>query len=103
MLRMDNENTDDQDRCMPFYSNTMTPNGDGANDTFYIENIETFPNNHLIIYNRWGHKVYETNGYLNDWNGKWNGKPLPMGTYYFHITLNDNANRTHSGYISILR
>ena len=103
MLRMDNENTDDQDRCMPFYSNTMTPNGDRANDTFYIENIETFPNNHLIIYNRWGHKVYETNGYLNDWNGTWNGKPLPMGTYYFHITLNDNANRTHSGYISILR
>ena len=51
-LRMDNENTDLEDRCMPFFANTMTPNGDGANDVFYIENIDTFPNNYLTIYNR---------------------------------------------------
>ncbi len=103
IIRMDNENTDENDRCMPFFSNTMTPNGDGANDVFYIENIESFPNNHLVIYNRWGNIVYEANGYLNDWEGTHNGKPLPVANYYYFIELNDEENRTHSGYISILR
>ncbi|PRX57222.1 PKD domain-containing protein [Flagellimonas meridianipacifica] len=102
-LRMDNENTDVEDRCMPFFSNTMTPNGDGANDVFYIENIETFPNNQLTIYNRWGHVVFERAGYSNDWEGTYKGKPLPVGTYYYYIRLNDPDNRSHSGYVTILR
>ena len=102
-IRMDNENTDIDNRCMPFFANTMTPNGDGANDSFFIQNIETFPNNHLIIYNRWGHIVYETNGYLNDWEGTYNGKLLPAGTYYYIMELNDEEQRKHSGYLSILR
>ncbi len=101
--RMDNENTDIDDRCMPFFSNTMTPNGDGANDVFFIQNIDTFPNNHLTIYNRWGQKVYETNGYDNNWEGTFKGRPLPVATYYYIMELNDPDNRKHSGYISILR
>ncbi len=103
LIRMDNENTDIDDRCMPFFSNTMTPNGDGANDVFFIKNIETFPKNELTIYNRWGHKVYETRNYNNNWNGTYKGKPLPVGTYYYYIKLNDNDDRSHSGFISILR
>jgi len=81
----------------------MTPNADGANDVFFIQNVETFPNNELTIYNRWGHKVYETRGYANDWDGTYKGKPLPVGTYYYYIKLNDPEDRSHSGYISILR
>ncbi|MGB5646067.1 MAG: PKD domain-containing protein [Muriicola sp.] len=103
IIRMDNENTDVEDRCMPFFSNTMTPNDDGANDVFYIENIETFPNNYLTIYNRWGNIVYESRGYTNDWHGTYNGKPLPVGTYYYYIQLNDTDDRSHSGHITILR
>ena len=103
LIRMDNENTDADDRCMPFFSNTMTPNADGSNDVFFIKNIETFPNNELTIYNRWGNKVYETKNYTNDWYGTFNGNPLPVGTYYYFIKLNDPDNRSHSGYISILR
>ena len=103
LVRMDNENTDLEDRCMPFFSNTVTPNGDGSNDTFYIENIETFPNNHLTIYNRWGNIVYETKGYINDWHGTYNGNPLPVGTYYYYIELNDPDQRSHSGHVTILR
>lgn len=102
-IRMDNENTDIDDRCMPFFSNTMTPNQDGSNDFFFIQNIESFPLNHLTIYNRWGHLVYETNGYNNNWEGHYNGKPLPVATYYYVMELNDDTQRTHSGYISILR
>ncbi len=103
LIRMDNENTDIEDRCMPFFSNTMTPNNDGANDVFYIQNIETFPNNRLTIYNRWGNLVFETTGYKNDWQGTYNGNPLPVGTYYYYIELNDPDQRTHSGHITILR
>lgn len=102
-IRMDNEDTDVNNRCMPFFANTMTPNGDGSNDTFYIDNIDTFPNNHLTIYNRWGEKVYETKGYINNWNGTYNGKPLPVATYYYVMELNDFEKRKHAGYISILR
>lgn len=102
-LRVDNEATDTEQRCMPFFSNTMTPNGDGANDVFYIENVTEFPNNQLTIYNRWGNIVYETNGYLNNWQGTYNGKTLPVGTYYFVFELGDNTGRKHSGYVAILR
>ncbi|WP_435625315.1 PKD domain-containing protein [Flagellimonas sp.] len=103
LIRMDNENTDVDDRCMPFFSNTMTPNDDGANDVFFIQNIETFPNNYLTIYNRWGNVVFEARGYMNDWHGTYNGNPLPVGTYYYHIELNDPDQRSHSGHITILR
>ncbi|WP_203257194.1 gliding motility-associated C-terminal domain-containing protein [Hyunsoonleella ulvae] len=103
LIRMDNENTDVEDRCMPFFANTMTPNGDGANDTFFIKNIETFPNNRLTIYNRWGNIVYEASGYNNSWGGTYKGEPLPVGNYYYYMELNDNDNRSHSGYITILR
>lgn len=102
-LRVDNESTDIDNRCTPYYPNTMTPNGDGANDTFFIKNIAAFPGNHLTIYNRWGNKVYETRGYDNTWDGTFEGNPLPVGTYYFHIRLNDVDNRSHSGYLTILR
>lgn len=103
IVRLDNENTDVDDRCIPFFANTMTPNGDGANDFFYIRNIETFPNNVLTIYNRWGNIVYQANGYVNTWDGTHNGAPLPVGNYYYYIELNDNEKRSHTGYITILR
>ncbi len=103
LIRMDNETTDENDRCMPFFANTMTPNGDGANDVFFIRNIETFPNNELTIYNRWGTIVYETNSYNNTWTGTHKGEPLPVGNYYYIMKLNDNDDRSHSGYITILR
>ncbi len=102
-IRMDNELTDVNNRCIPFFANTMTPNNDGANDTFYIDNIDTYPDNHLTIYNRWGEKVYETNGYINQWEGTYNGKKLPVATYYYVMELNDFNKRKHAGYISILR
>ncbi len=102
-LRLDNQNTDVDDICLLTFANVLTPNGDGANDTFFIDKIESFPNNRLTIYNRWGNKVYETLGYKNNWSGTYQGKPLPVATYYYIIELNDEEKRKHSGYISILR
>ncbi len=84
-------------------ANTMTPNGDGANDMFFIEGIESYPNSNLIIYNRWGSTVYETNNYQNDWYGTSQGNPLPVATYYYLLHLGDSENTSFKGAITLLK
>ncbi len=71
----------------------FTPNGDGMNDEWVIDLIELFPNCEVYIYNRWGEKLYYSKGYpaSERWNGKYNGKDLPSGTYYYIINLHDEA------------
>ena len=81
--------------------NALTPNGDGANETFVIINIEFYPKSILKIFNRWGSLVYEKEGYLNDWGGTHNGKLLPTGTYYYVLNLN-NGSKDFKGYVMIL-
>ncbi|MBL7910831.1 MAG: gliding motility-associated C-terminal domain-containing protein [Bacteroidia bacterium] len=74
-------------------SEVLTPNGDGHNDFFNIENIEFFPDNELLIFNRWGNQVYSMKSYKNDWNGSSNatGKTgsgvLPAGTYFYLLKV----------------
>jgi len=80
----------------------FSPNGDGVNDYFTIQGIEAFPNNQLLIFNRWGNEVYTKQGYLNDWDGTWNNrKLLPDGTYFY--VLEDGQGKRYSGYIQIHR
>ncbi|MCB0383382.1 MAG: gliding motility-associated C-terminal domain-containing protein, partial [Psychroserpens sp.] len=83
--------------CLTIY-NEFSPNDDGINDFFNIDCIETYPNNKVEIYNRWGNIVYEKRGYRNDWNGTSNGRAvlnqsdkLPVGTYYYIIDLGDGS------------
>ena len=64
--------------------NGISPNGDGYNDFLVIENIEFYPNNTVIILNRWGDKVAEFSGYNNQ-DVVFNDASLPSGTYYYHI------------------
>jgi gliding motility-associated-like protein len=75
-----------------------------VNDLFTIDGIDAYPNNKLIIFNRWGNSVYEKVGYSNDWNGTWNSQMmLPDGTYFYILELNDDEARKFSGYIQIHR
>jgi gliding motility-associated-like protein len=67
--------------------NIITPNGDGKNDFLEFDNLEKFPRNTLKVYNRWGNKVYEKVGYENDWDGTYQGKPLPAGSYYYILSF----------------
>ena len=83
--------------CLTIY-NEFSPNGDGVNEFFNIDCIETYPNNKVEIYNRWGNIVYEKRGYRNDWDGTSNGRvvvnesdKLPVGTYYYVIDLGDGS------------
>ena len=81
----------------------FSPNGDNINDTFTVLGIERFPNNEVIIFNRWGNQVYEKQGYSNadGWRGTWDGQDLPDGTYFFII--NTGEGETVSGDVQIQR
>jgi gliding motility-associated-like protein len=63
--------------------NIITPNGDGKNDFLTFDFIEFFPENHLMIFNRWGGLIYESHGYSNTWSGV----GLSDGTYYYILDL----------------
>lgn len=89
--------------ALQFYE-VITPNEDGYNDLWVVESIDNFPENNLIIYDRWGRKVFEQKGYANDWQGTgYDGMPLPFGTYYFVMNLNDSSGAVYTGAISIIR
>ncbi len=82
----------------------FSPNNDGINDYFVIENSEGKPIN-LEIYNRWGNIVYKSADYQNDWAGKCTeglclGEDLPVGTYYYIVKI-DNQKKV--GFITVNR
>lgn len=85
-----------------FIPNAITPNGDGINDVWNITDLEIFPDNEVIIINRWGDEVFREAPYQNGWGGTNDGKDLPAGTYYYIIKLNDTG-ETVSGPITIIR
>ena len=76
-----------------FIPNGFSPNSDGMNDTWVVPGIEQFPNNELIIFNRWGDVVYQAAPYTNDWAGESGGilsigsDRLPDGTYFYILKL----------------
>ncbi len=82
--------------------NTFTPNEDGINDVFYIENIEDYPENKIDIYNRNGNVVYSSSGYSNNWDGKYYGNDLPAATYYYILNLGDGSKEI-KGDLTIIR
>jgi len=81
----------------------MTPNRDGKNDYFVIKGIEAYPDNEVMIFNRWGNKVFNTSNYQNNWEGvSDNGGQLPEGTYFVVLTIN-GKNIELKGYLDIRR
>jgi gliding motility-associated-like protein len=64
-------------------ANAFSPNGDGVNETFRIEVQGVVKLNNITIYNRWGHPVFWTKNINTPWDGKIDGKILPVGIYYW--------------------
>ncbi len=78
--------------------NFVTPNGDNLNDYFeIIYTLEDDAERPLTIYNRWGNKIYETDNYLNDWDGDKHS----AGTYFYVLTLPDG--NSHKGTITLIK
>ena len=88
----------------PIIPNTFSPNGDNVNDRWVIKSLEYYPGATIEIYNRGGQLVYKVTGYdpSNAWDGTINGKPLPIGTYYYIIDPK-NGRAQLSGSITIIR
>jgi gliding motility-associated-like protein len=86
-----------------FIPNSFTPNGDGTNDTWMIKNIHLYPNTVVIVFNKWGNKLFEsTKGYTEPWNGTFEGRDLPSDTYYYVIDFG-NGKPPANGPITIVR
>ncbi|MCC8410572.1 gliding motility-associated C-terminal domain-containing protein [Mucilaginibacter sp. UR6-1] len=82
--------------------NTFTPNGDGINDVWNIEDLVTYPASETSIFNRNGQQVFRSIGYTSPWDGTFNSSQLPAGTYYYIIDLKNNTPKV-AGYITLLR
>lgn len=98
----------DPDFESPEEPNTITPNGDGANDRLVFEILEGvfdfYPDNELIIFNRWGDIVYQAKPYLNNWDGTTDtGQMLPDGTYYYILRLDISNGVILRGDMTIVR
>ena len=95
-------------KCL-FIPDLTTPDLDGHNDYWEIHGLENFTEAVVEIYNRWGNLVYTASPYKNDWDGTVNngatigssGK-VPVGTYFYIITLNDEDNTPpFKGYLEV--
>ncbi|MEA3497407.1 MAG: gliding motility-associated C-terminal domain-containing protein [Bacteroidota bacterium] len=81
----------------------FTPNGDGINDTWVIRNVHYYPNCIVKIFNKWGNLVFESDkGYPKEWDGNFNGSPLPAGTY-FYIFNSEKKLKPNNGLITIVK
>ena len=83
--------------------NAISPNGDGDNDTFVVIGIDAFDTSEFEVVNRWGNSVFKVRNYDNTWNGvNNNGEPLPDGTYFIRLDLN-NGEVILTGFLDIRR
>jgi gliding motility-associated-like protein len=86
----------------PLVPNAFSPNGDGINDTWRIQYLESYPGASIEVFNRYGQKVFISTGYDVEWDGYFNGSLLPIGTYYYIINPK-NGRKTITGSVSIIR
>ena len=80
----------------------ITPNGDGENDTWILKDIEAYPDATVFVYDNAGQPVFRSRQGYNPWDGTFNGRQLPMGTYYYVIDLKDGIN-VYKGTVTIIR
>jgi gliding motility-associated-like protein len=95
--------------CEIVVATAITPDGDGNNDRWIIPNLdEAYPNAIVRIYNRWGSLIFEHNSFSagnyndNAWDGTYQGKALPVGSYFYVIELNDANQEKINGAVSII-
>jgi gliding motility-associated-like protein len=86
--------------------NAFSPNGDGVNDKWEIDNLSAYSNAIVEVFARSGQVVYKSIGYSRPWDGTYNGKPVPSGVYYYVIQLRTSGSikqQIRSGSVTLLR
>jgi gliding motility-associated-like protein len=83
------------------YPRYFTPNGDGYNDLWNIENLDLLPQSKITIFNRYGKLLKEISPKSLGWNGTFNGSELPAADYWFNLTFEDG--KVIKGHFSLKR
>ena len=71
--------------CYIAVPKAFSPNGDGLNDFLYPTNAYKARDLKFVVFNRFGQKLFETNNWLNKWNGNFKGNPQDPGTYVWFL------------------
>lgn len=89
---------------MIFIPNAFTPNGDGINDVFRVR-ANILKSMHLIVYDRWGKEVFETNDINEGWDGNLKGQAAPADVYgyYFSGECLQGEKITLKGNVTLMR
>jgi gliding motility-associated-like protein len=82
--------------------NAFSPNSDGVNDRWHIAELNTYPEADINVFDRYGKMVFKSRGYAKEWDGSYNGKPVPVGVYYYVIDLH-NTTPVRNGSVTIIR
>lgn len=85
--------------------NIFSPNGDMINDYFFPE-LTAFTLNELVILNRWGQIVYQSDQISPGWDGSFNGDKCSEGTYFWRIDVSNEADgmqETLHGFLQLVR
>ncbi len=78
----------------------FSPNGDGINDVWVVDNLNLYPDNEVVLINRWGNEIFTQKSYMNDWTGS----DLLEGTYFYIIKVKMcEEDVVFKGYVTILR
>lgn len=85
--------------------NTFSPNNDGINDYWDIKNLSYLSDFSLSIFDREGHTIYscKENSGTHLWDGKCNGQPVPLGTYYYVLDIRHPYTKRFSGWVMVMR
>ncbi len=84
--------------------NGFSPNSDGKNDVWQLDNIQQFPDCIVEVYSRWGELLFTSKGYKTPWDGRYKGQEVPVGTYYYVINLNTTLfPKPYTGPLTIFR
>ncbi|AOW20936.1 hypothetical protein LPB138_09740 [Urechidicola croceus] len=95
----------DEDTCDIQVIEGFSPNNDGVNDLWVIENIDLYLNNTVKVFNRWGNLVFTAQGYKNTWDGVategGSGDKLPAGAYLYFVDANEPGIEPVQGWVYI--
>lgn len=86
------------------FPNVMLIGGDPANDCYFIDGIERWPNTKFTVFNRWGNAIFDSDNYQNDWCGqiKDTNREAAEGVYFFSLQRSIDEEPI-KGYINLIR
>lgn len=89
-----------------FMPDAFTPNKDGLNDEFipvgYFQGIKSYE---MLVYNRWGEKIFESNDIETGWDGKTGEIDAPVGNYIYQLNITEPRGKIiqKSGYFLLIK